>query len=733
MPTPDRPLTTAQYIVGALIAYGSLYPFDFVWSGAAGSALEAFLGSTRLWSSRGDVAGNVLLFLPWGALMPRLAPAHRWHWPTFMYGLALAVVLQLLQLGLPSRDAALSDVFWNGIGIVAGQLLLYPLITRLYTGDATTARLSAGVALPLMWLTLMALPLVPSLDWQSLKAHLRAFTGPSGPSLPDLLLACGSVLAVGAALLSKFPPARTLLLLAAVLVLAAAAKLLTLDNTLHQTELLAWGLAWTSTLLVAKARPALLAAIAFATLLTAVTLINLQPFTFTSARSPFNLQPFAGYLQGDMLGNLRELAQTAWITVALLWLGARLGGHVPGVATFLIVWVLLLEVAQMWIAGRSADITPALTTLVVSLLTQALLRRPFHPEAASPAVASVPPKHPHPTAPPAPIAWRSRATALCAGALLWMLAVGAVAWLIRLPGIPYNVRELFLGDGHPFAIAIFTLALLWLGAGSWFALWLASRGPRLWLSLPAALMLTGGISLLLLSLSVTDESIMDIAGSTNLHWMVVNKQIWGDWWANVFSTTVTPTFVAPLERLVRYLALYTPPAAFLAVSQLALGPTPNGQRRVEAAKATLALMPILWLCKAIAFDWSSTDNLNELIASRSALGLAGGAFLYALMAIIAANIAVLGQASTRIAAISGLFITALCLPASWFLLSEGLSPAIEKYGLIYSGAQFLLGPDRTTPLPETALQFRWAIVYLTLIAVGAAGIQIARSVLRQGR
>jgi hypothetical protein len=726
--TSTRPLSRSQFIIGALIAYGSLYPFDFVWPDATGKALAALFEASHLWSSRGDVAGNLLLFLPWGGLMPQVPPGRRWHWPTFIYGLALAVVLQLLQLGLPSRDAALSDVFWNGIGIVTGQLLLYPLIARLYARDATPTQLNAGIVLPLLWLTLMALPLVPSLDWQSLKAHLRAFTDPPGPSLPDLVLTYGNVLVVGAALLTKFQPARALPLLAAVLMLAAAAKLLTLDNTLHQTELLAWALAWASTLLIPKARPALLAAVAFAVMLAAITLTNLHPFTFSASPGPFSLLPFSGYLQGDMLGNLRELAQSAWITVAILWLGARLGGHVPGVAIFLVGWILLLEVAQMWIAGRSADITPALTTLVISLLTQALLRRQTNPTPAP-----VPRAQPGDPGGAAQQGGQSRFAVILPGALMWILAVSAIAWLIRLPGVPYNIRELFVAGGHPLAIAVFTLAVLWLGAGSWFALWLSSKTRHPWLSLPATLMLTGAISLFLLTLSVTQESIMDIAGSTNLHWMVVNKQIWGEWWANVFSAAVAPTFVAPLERLVRYLALYIPPTAFLAIALLALKSGESGQRSADTAKATLALLPILWLCKAISFDWSSTDNLNELIAPTAAFGLGGGAFLYVLMAIIAANIALLGQASSWRGAFIGLLITALCLPASWILLSHGLAAAVEKYGLFYSGTQFLLGPDRSTQLTETALQMRWAIVYLALVATGAAGVQIGRAITRQRR
>ena len=54
---------------------------------------------------------------------------------------------------------------------------------------------------------------------------------------------------------------------------------------------------------------------------------------------------------------------------------------------------------------------------------------------------------------------------------------------------------------------------------------------------------------------------------------------------------------------------------------------------------------VLWLCKAIAFDWSSTDNLNELIAREGELGLGGGGYLYALLAVLAINAVLLARVS----------------------------------------------------------------------------------------
>lgn len=47
-----------------LITYGSLYPFDF--SPVAPEAMRRLFADWQLMGSRGDIVGNVILFVPWG-------------------------------------------------------------------------------------------------------------------------------------------------------------------------------------------------------------------------------------------------------------------------------------------------------------------------------------------------------------------------------------------------------------------------------------------------------------------------------------------------------------------------------------------------------------------------------------------------------------------------------------------------------------------------------------------
>ena len=111
-------------LVSALAAYGSLYPFRFVDPASFERALFAMFKDANWWTSRGDVAGNVLLFVPMGiAIVAAMDPA-RIDFPrlafNFLGAILFALALQVLQIYFPPRSAALSDVIWNAVGTAIG-------------------------------------------------------------------------------------------------------------------------------------------------------------------------------------------------------------------------------------------------------------------------------------------------------------------------------------------------------------------------------------------------------------------------------------------------------------------------------------------------------------------------------------------------------------------------------------------------------------------------------------
>lgn len=721
-PKSGRELGTGRgwALLGALallIVYGSLYPFDV--TRPEPSALQRLFLDWTLLSTRGDMLGNLALFVPWGlagilTLAPRTGP-WRAAVVTAVAGFALALGCQIAQLWVPSRNAALADVFWNMLGVAVGLVLGRQTRKHLTVNVGGSAASFAAAGLLGAWLLAYWLPLVPSIDLQLLKDNINAALTAPAFSLGDFMHRLAMALMSGYLLCRLLGIRASLVWLPVWLALATFGKLFIHSARIDISAPLGFvagvALWWVSPWVGAQRRTLIVALV----LIAAYTLQALSPFEFRDDPSAFGWSPLAAMLEGSMLSNAQALADSVVIFTSFLYVVQVAGGR-PAVASLgLAVWVLGLEVAQMFIVTRTADITlPAL----VILLGQAFrMSRPPSCAAAPQAEVAAPAWS---TSPSARSIQVSVLVALAAVALI----VFGLSGMLRLPGIPYNVRELFLGDGHTLALAVFALALLWAGAGSaWLGMVVTSARHPAWMLPPTALAVSL-TSLLLLSMSVTDESIGDIAGSSNLYWFVTNKDSWGAAWRVVFLTIDAPELISVLERCVRYSALYAPLAIFLGLMIAArrwLGGESARPSRVIGVLLSAVLT--LWLCKAIAFDWSSTDNLNELIARDGAWGWGGGGFLYALLALICLNSLILAEgvgAQARGWLGSALF-TVLAVPLGWWLLNLGLESEVEKYGSVFSGAQFLLGPDRSHALPAQVLFGRWAVVQVGATLVIGAG------------
>ncbi|OEU63854.1 MAG: hypothetical protein BBJ57_04580 [Desulfobacterales bacterium PC51MH44] len=304
--------------------------------------------------------------------------------------------------------------------------------------------------------------------------------------------------------------------------------------------------------------------------------------------------------------------------------------------------------------------------------------------------------------------------------------------ILRCPAMPYNIRELFLGDGSLIHTAVFSMAILWIGiTGALIGSQIAqSKVP--YLSMPALVALSGVISLLLLYGSVTSESISDIVGSSNVYWFVMNKNIWGDFGVKVFTYLDSPKAISLVERVVRYLALYSPVILCLVVFNATFVKNRSDRWFMALVRYIIYSLPWFFLCKVIAFDFSSTDNLNELIAGDGTFGIGGGGFLYLLLILISFNGTLLAWASKRKGvywALLSLVCTFLAIPAGWFLLKNGLVTNLVKYETTYSGVDFLLGPDRKNLLSETELFFRWSLLQTGIVLILAYGQRIVIAIL----
>jgi hypothetical protein len=251
------------------------------------------------------------------------------------------------------------------------------------------------------------------------------------------------------------------------------------------------------------------------------------------------------------------------------------------------------------------------------------------------------------------------------------------------------------------------------------------QSRRGYLILPLLLVVVSLVSKVLLSRSVTYESIDDIIGSNNLFGLVTRENEWGAFWGRVFNI-IGPDVVDFFERRVRYTALYSIPLLDIGlVFMFAL----RSASRMKPLHRFLMIMCVggwFWLARTLIVTWAATDNLTELIARRPVPGIAGEWFLFAIPVLIGVSVVLLLRAVAEpkwwpVAVGS----TIAALPVGWALLNLGLEPHVEKYGYTFSGAQFLLGPDRKNALSEYALFTRWVAVQLAGVGVAFVGSWIA--------
>ena len=297
----------------------------------------------------------------------------------------------------------------------------------------------------------------------------------------------------------------------------------------------------------------------------------------------------------------------------------------------------------------------------------------------------------------------------------------AIKLLLRIPGLPYNVSSLFLDDGSVLSVTFFALAVLWIGAGAMVVAAVAAGSRRPYLVLPLALIVVSLVSKMLVSRSVTYESLDDILGSNNLFDLVTRQNVWGDWWRTEFQHAGAG-MVDFLERRVRYCALYSIPllAFACALFSRAKAARPRPMSLGVAVATSAVGAAYLWLCGAIVLTWAATDNLTELIASPASL--------LAVLGLAAVNVELVLRGRRAVASgVLAIVASAVCIGATWFLLNAGLEQHVHKYSFVFSGTQFLLGPDRQHGLSRTMLFARWAVVYAGAVCVTAAGAWIAET------
>lgn len=365
--------------VVALIAYGSLYPFDFSASVPSPLLLRR--------PSRGDLVANLVLYLPLGlavvASLRRATPAVALA-AALAGGTVLSLAVEVGQSYAPARVASLTDVVLNAVSALAGGAAALAWRTR-----PAPLALPGGERPPLVPLALIGLwvasrcaPFVPTLDWQKWKDAVKPLLRWEDFSwVSSSRYALGWLVVAQAARIAWRGGAP--LVVAGLVAAVLAAQVLVVGRVLRGPEVV--GLAAAALAAPALARlperttGSILAALAVAV----IVLEGLEPFVITMNATPFNWVPFGGALGDSLETNLAAMLEKAFLYGALLWtLG--LAGIAPLPSLFLVVPLLgAIELSQRWLPGRSAEITDPLVAVGLAVLLH-LARGPATTPAAAP-------------------------------------------------------------------------------------------------------------------------------------------------------------------------------------------------------------------------------------------------------------------------------------------------------------------------------------------------------------
>lgn len=694
MLNPERPaLSPAWAFLGfvvVFIIYGSLFPFDFR---SSPESINNLFSRADLFDNKADALDNFLLFIPLGFSL-RICFRHTRDYlvASFLAVLLLGLGLQVIQLYLPTRTASLADVVWNGIGLAVGLLAGGAARKWLAKQQGTWTNESPfALLLVLLWFFYETFPFVPTLDYGLLREHIKsAIIAPPFETMRFVQHLLAAILC-GIALQRVRLFGHSGLITAVAGIAAVLLEILVAYGQLRRETLLGMTVGLAGGYLLARNSDKM-AMIALATVAASAYLITLlTPYRGQIADAGFTLTPFSSFMWHNVTRELPPLAFEALAIGSLLWAGLSGPGIFRSrpalwVGTILLA-IAMLEVVRVRLIGFHGDTTPLLVAALLGTFAATYRDRQGmtidrHP--ASP--GANPRRRERPSLPAGP-----------AHLIALALLATAIYVMARLPGIPYNIREL-LPHGIGGILAALGLSIAaYLAANS--PLLLLTEKTRLRLVLfPLLLPLQGAIIWMLLRIGVPMESFHDIVGAPILGWP------W-EW-----------------EIFLRFLALHQVLAMQLVGAVLIAATLCRPAHLVGLTYWAVIAMLFAWPLHLVVVDWAATDNLTELMRD-------GGSLLASSLLAAGTLLACLGGTALG-AAIAipryrrRLLVTALLsapLAASCFI--AGLEPTLVKYDKVFSAAQFLLSPDREHYLPASALLVRYALAY-TLITTTIAIIQL---------
>ncbi|MBC8165977.1 MAG: VanZ family protein [Bryobacteraceae bacterium] len=361
-------------VVIAFIVYGSLYPWRFVQRhlnvNPAWLVLHAWPKVIDVFLIK-DAILNVALYVPLGfflCLALKGRPAMQVT-GAMLLGFALSMSIEMAQIFDFKRHPSSLDILTNTIGSLLGALLALVAPTLLPRSlrqpGPHSQRLSAAAALLLIWLLSRLFPFFPVIGLWTVGHKWRAFVVPGFEFLP--FVSAAAVWYVTGRLLRRLALPKLKLWLVASLLLVP----LQIFVASRQPRLSEMAGALTGVALFVLAGNIYSEAVAAAFLMLLVVL-GVSPFRFSGEAQAFGWYPFGGALEsawqsaiGTLLGKCYLYGTAVWLMLPV-FRSESSGASIRAVA---LVAALLaaIEWAQIWIPGRTPEVTDPLLAVIMGI------------------------------------------------------------------------------------------------------------------------------------------------------------------------------------------------------------------------------------------------------------------------------------------------------------------------------------------------------------------------------
>ena len=374
-------------LVISIIVYGSLYPFAFHWPDGGSGPIRSLLTSWPEHQEKTDFLANILLYAPLGfatvhALSARANSVVRIS-IAIALGAGLSTSIELIQYFDPGRVSSASDIFANTLGTVVGALLATFARIKIASPSAdSVSKHKVPLLLLAAWATDRLYPFVPDTDlhkyWTAIKPlflhpHVESIELFRHVAIWSTVFVLVDEAAEGKHSIKLFLALALILIAGPIVVVGGVVSLPAILGSMC-AFLLAVGTA-------RFPRVRLLTVLCF--LAAYVIAERLEPFTFGVIEKPFQWIPFHGFLNGSMAVNVLSFLEKSFFYGALIWILARVGVRL-GLATLLVSAALFsTSIAQIYLPGRSAEITDAILALAVGMVISLLADQNVRASASS--------------------------------------------------------------------------------------------------------------------------------------------------------------------------------------------------------------------------------------------------------------------------------------------------------------------------------------------------------------